>query len=101
MAEWRLRPVGSFPSVFAAALAQGPGVDKVVIRLHTEMAARYMQKQFRLFRFCLRSDAMHPLVQVERELIHRTRVAYNWELKLWELLLTSRESVTQDMQIGD
>lgn len=100
MARWRVRDPGSFPPDFHRALRQGVGVDKVVAQCYTQARAKSLQREWQIFRFALRNYASYPLARMEATLSHRTRVALNCDTSMWELLLTSRESVLQDM-IGE
>lgn len=79
-------------------MLEGVGVDKVVVRRITEASVRREAEEFRLFRFCLRNYPSVPAARFERELKHRTRIAYNRERDLWELLLTSRPNVMEDVE---
>lgn len=97
MPQWRLRDPGSFPPAYHEAMRQGEGVDKVVARVYTEKSVRHHQTMFQLFRFSLRNYPGYALHEVEVSLQHRARVAWNYDLRMWELLLTSRKSVMQDV----
>jgi hypothetical protein len=97
MARWRLRDPGSFPPGFHAAMLAGEGVDKVVTQRYTLAAARSDQEDWRLFRFCLRHNDNSTAATFERKLMHRTRIAWNKDAHVWELLLTSRPTVMEDL----
>ena len=78
----------------------GVGDDKLVMQFYTEIRAKRMQVEFRIFRYCLRFDVNHPTAAYERDYKHRTRVAYNGQSGMWELLLTTRKSVLEGMQFS-
>jgi hypothetical protein len=98
MAQWRVRDPGSFPPGFHEAMRAGVGVDKLVSRRFTLPAARSDQTQWQIFRFSLRNYPMHPSAAWESKLVHRTRIAWNESMRMWDLLLTSRESVFTDIE---
>jgi hypothetical protein len=99
MAEWRMRDPGSFPPQFHEAMRQGVGVDKLVSQRYTHRSILSDQIQWRLFRYCLRGHPGHPTAVNETSLMHRTRIRWNEDSRLWELLLTSRRTVLEDMEI--
>jgi hypothetical protein len=97
MAKWRLRDPGSFPPSFHDAMRAGEGKDKLVVRRFTEASIRADAEDFRIFRFSLRHHPAHSTAAWETKLKHRTRVAWNPLNRQWELLLTSRRSVLEDI----
>jgi hypothetical protein len=97
MPRWRVKNPGAFPANFHEAMMAGEGVDKVVTRRYTEVSVRRDAEDFRLFRFCLRHYPGYPAARPEMELKHRTKVRWNPDHRMWELLLTSRRDVLADM----
>lgn len=97
MAYWRLRNPDDFPPGFHEGLRKGVGAEKVIWAGFTRTGAEKAQMDWRLFRFCLRSYPHHPLYAAERDLRHRTRVSWNRASNRWELLLTSRKSVFEEL----
>lgn len=99
MAQWRLRDPGSFAPDFHRAMQEGEGVDKVVTVRWTKSQVERDRIEWRLFRYSLRHYSAHPSALWEPVLIHRTRIAYNHLRERWELLLTSRRKVMEEMRI--
>lgn len=97
MTWWRLRAPGLFPLEFHRAMQSGVGVDKVVTTRLTHINVLDDQKQFRLFRYCLR-NVPHPTSPHELNFKHRTRVARNKITGDWQLLLTTREKDFADLE---
>lgn len=98
MAQWRLQDPSNFPPQWHDAMRQGIGKDKVVQHTFTRQAVKAAQERFRLFRFCLRGYPLHPTARFEKALLHQTSTRFNRELKLWELVLTSKPSVFAELQ---
>lgn len=99
MAQWRVRSPGSFPIAFHQAMALGIGVDKVAGRYRTKQAAKGAQVDWRIFRYSLRAHPSHPLFEFEHGFVHVTRVRWAPDSGMWELVLTTRATVLQDMRI--
>lgn len=99
MAQWRLRDPGSFPVEFHNAIRLGQGTDKVVCCRITKDSISADRVQWHIFCFSLRHHILHPTAIEYARWIHRTRVAWNGERQVWELLLTSRPPVYEGMQI--
>jgi hypothetical protein len=101
MVWWRAKNPAMFVPSFHDAMAQGIGDDKLVFLSDDKDVVVRMQKEFRLFRFCLRERPTHPLAKFERNLEHRTRITFNPTFRRWELLLTSRVRLTDQMEITE
>jgi hypothetical protein len=97
MAQWRLRDPGSFPPLFHTAMREGPGEGKIVAQTYTKRALDREQVEWQLFRFSLRHYDSHPSSYWEARLVHRTSKVWNEEKRMWELLLTSRRKVLEDL----
>lgn len=86
----------SFPPAFHQAMQAGEG-ERVVRRFYTEISALAAQKDFRLFRYCLRQSPAHASARFEAGFSHRTKVRWNAELRMFEFVLTSRRKVLEDI----
>lgn len=98
MSWWRVRNPGSFPPDFHRAMRQGAGNDKLVMQFFTKMKAERMKKEWLVFRYSLRAHAGDPSYGNEVELMHRTKVRFNHDSGMWELLLTSHKRAFEDIE---
>lgn len=97
MSQWRYKGPDTFPRGFHDALLLGEGEGKVAARRITRAAIDSDRTQWNIFRYSLRQTPGHPLHRIEAGFIHRTKVVYNRERELWELHLTSRRKVMEDI----
>jgi hypothetical protein len=97
MAYWRLKALETFPRLFHEALMKGEGDEKVLARRLRKEAAVADRLNWNIFRYNVRQGPPSALRTQEESLIHCTRIAYNPDLRMWELLLTSRRKVMEEI----
>lgn len=96
--RWQLYDPSTFHAGWHDAMQAGEGRDKVMQRFHTAQAAKIAQLKVSLFYYSLRNYPLHLSAQVYAKLKHRTRLAYNHNLQRWELLLTSRKFIMDELE---
>ena len=87
--RWTVYDPGRFPPSWHRAMQGGLG-DKFADHFYTLTAAKQAQKRFQLFRLSLRNHPLHPSSQAHEAAVHRTRIAWNPDSRMWELRLLSR-----------
>lgn len=90
MSFWRIRAVGSFPPDFRPALENSPGLNKILGYFITEKAAKHLQAEWRLYRFCVRENGARELQACERDFEHRTRRVWEPTSERYVIYLDSR-----------
>lgn len=99
MVQWRVRPLGSFPTAFHDALLAGAGTHLLGRFAHQHTAAA-CQTDFRIFRFSVRASTNTEYKQAEARFLLRTRLRrdYGHAWKHWVVELVAKPSALSELE---